>query len=121
MKNQNLVTSLIILALAAILAGCVAKEPEKSEVNSTEPELPSLQTKLDERKDQFEKRASEEIKKTFNDGVQAVAMSGVMETALNVGDTAPDFTLPNATGQQVVLSSLLLKGPVILTWYRGGW
>lgn len=42
-------------------------------------------------------------------------------TALNVGDRAPDFTLKNATGANVALSELLDKGPVILTWYRGGW
>jgi peroxiredoxin len=38
-----------------------------------------------------------------------------------VGDKAPDFTLPDAKGQQVSLASLLQQGPVVLTWYRGGW
>jgi peroxiredoxin len=44
-----------------------------------------------------------------------------LSSALNVGDRAPDFTLKNATGANVALSELLEKGPVILTWYRGGW
>ncbi len=44
-----------------------------------------------------------------------------LSTALNVGDKAPDFTLMDATGTEVKLSSLLQDGPVVLTWYRGGW
>ncbi|MCL4104573.1 UNVERIFIED_CONTAM: hypothetical protein GTU68_004527 [Idotea baltica] len=34
---------------------------------------------------------------------------------------APDFTLSNATGKSVTLSEQLKSGPVVLTWYRGGW
>ena len=40
---------------------------------------------------------------------------------LGVGDTAPDFSLPDATGKTVHLSSLLADGPVVLAFYRGGW
>ncbi|MDT0630563.1 peroxiredoxin-like family protein [Rubrivirga sp. S365] len=41
--------------------------------------------------------------------------------ALGVGDQAPDFVLPNAMGQDVRLSELLDRGPVVLTFYRGAW
>ena len=37
---------------------------------------------------------------------------------LNVGDKAPDFTLPAGTGEKVTLSEELKKGPVVLAWYR---
>ena len=37
--------------------------------------------------------------------------------ALNVGDRAPDFTLPDTDGNQVTLSKLLERGPVILAFY----
>ena len=40
---------------------------------------------------------------------------------LAVGDKAPDFTLPNATGNQVSLSELLKSGPAIIKFYRGEW
>jgi cytochrome oxidase Cu insertion factor (SCO1/SenC/PrrC family) len=33
---------------------------------------------------------------------------------LAVGDTAPDFTLPEAAGAEVSLSTLLEQGPVLL-------
>lgn len=38
-----------------------------------------------------------------------------------VGAHAPDFTLPDSTGEHVSLSSLLSRGPVVLAFYRGGW
>ena len=41
--------------------------------------------------------------------------------ALGVGDPAPDFALPSATGREVRLSELLEGGPVVLTFYRGAW
>lgn len=41
--------------------------------------------------------------------------------APNVGDAAPDFTLPSAAGRSLRLQDQLARGPVILTFYRGGW
>ena len=47
--------------------------------------------------------------------------SDVAANAVNTGDTAPDCTLPNATGQHVNLHGTLSRGPVILSFYRSGW
>ncbi len=41
--------------------------------------------------------------------------------ALGVGDSAPDFALPNADGTTTRLSDLTARGPVVLTFYRGAW
>lgn len=41
--------------------------------------------------------------------------------AVTEGDPAPDFTLPDAAGNPVQLSSLLARGPVALAFYRGEW
>lgn len=38
-----------------------------------------------------------------------------------MGDTAPDFSLPDAQGGTFVLKDALAKGPVVLTWFRGEW
>ena len=40
---------------------------------------------------------------------------------LKAGERAPDFTLSDAQGNEVTLSTLLKHGPVILTFYRGAW
>ncbi len=36
---------------------------------------------------------------------------------LKVGDQAPDFTLPDTSGQPVTLSTLLRSGPVVLYFF----
>ena len=36
---------------------------------------------------------------------------------LKVGDTAPDFSLPDQDGRELCLSALLAKGPVLLYFY----
>ncbi|UKY51632.1 peroxiredoxin-like family protein [Streptomyces inhibens] len=50
-----------------------------------------------------------------------LAASGQADRALQVGDTAPHFSLPTATGETVNLDTLLSAGPVVLTFYRGAW
>lgn len=40
---------------------------------------------------------------------------------LRAGEPAADFALPGATGEVVRLSEQWARGPVVLTFYRGGW
>ncbi len=86
-----------------------------------EETMTTLQDALDARKKEFDAVASDAKKATYNDGIQQIVDSGMLDDAVNVGDKAPGFTLPNATGEDVSLASLLAEGPVVLTWYRGGW
>lgn len=53
--------------------------------------------------------------------IAGLAASGVGDHARRSGSTAPDFTLPDTSGQPVTLSDLLDAGPVVLTFFRGGW
>ncbi len=66
-------------------------------------------------------RVTPDVKTAFAAGIEAVKAAKIVEAAKQVGDAAPDFTLKNATGKEVTLSKELKKGPVVLTWYRGGW
>lgn len=50
-----------------------------------------------------------------------LAGSSLIDASLKYGDIAPDFALPNAIGQTIRLSGLSKRGPVILSFYRGGW
>jgi peroxiredoxin len=54
-------------------------------------------------------------------GVEEVAASGVLKTALNVGGTMPSFTLGDARGKPVSGAALLTKGPLVVVFYRGAW
>lgn len=40
---------------------------------------------------------------------------------IEVGEPAPGFTLPDATGQLVRLDDRLAAGPVVISFYRGAW
>ncbi len=53
--------------------------------------------------------------------VDDVEKSGLSDRALGVGESMPAITLPDATGNLVDVSSLLRNGPVVLSFYRGGW
>ncbi len=50
-----------------------------------------------------------------------LARSGIVDRILQVGDKAPDFSLPSSLGETVRLSDLLRRGPVVLAFYRGHW
>jgi len=50
-----------------------------------------------------------------------LAASNLASRALKVGDSAPDFKLPDVHGELVQLHSLLRGGPVVVVFYRGGW
>jgi peroxiredoxin len=45
----------------------------------------------------------------------------VAAEALSVGETAPDFELPDLHGRRVALADLLSTGPAVLVFYRGAW
>lgn len=57
----------------------------------------------------------------FKNAIDELKNSGITKTALKVVDKVTDFELNNALGKPVKLSVFLQNGPVILTWYRGGW
>jgi peroxiredoxin len=45
----------------------------------------------------------------------------IVNSALGKGQKAPSFELPDAAGKLIRLGSHLEKGPVVVTFYRGGW
>src|SRR5271165_825240 len=47
--------------------------------------------------------------------------NAVASHALQLGDIAPDFILPDVDGRSVRLYTQLKQGPVVLVFYRGGW
>jgi peroxiredoxin len=47
--------------------------------------------------------------------------SGTLDHTLKVGQSAPEFTLPDAFGKEVSLKTLLAEGPVVVSFYRGEW
>jgi peroxiredoxin len=62
-----------------------------------------------------------EIRDAMVSADMELAASGIAQRALKAGDCAPDFSLPDARGGYVRLNGLLAAGPVVLSFYRGGW
>ena len=70
---------------------------------------------------EFLPKAPQEIVATLQRTTADLVQSGIAERGLHAGARAPNFTLPNVRGEQVTLSHLLARGPVVVTFYRGGW
>lgn len=64
---------------------------------------------------------SQDVLTVMQQATQALEQSGIADQALSVGETIPDVTLPNATGDRIALSQLLAQGPLVISFYRGGW
>ncbi len=78
--------------------------------------------------EQTRKKASEfiaslpdDVQKTVGGAFEKLMQSGFASNAINVDDPAPDFFLPNVSGGTTRLSEYLQQGPVVLSFYRGGW
>ncbi|WP_227394516.1 peroxiredoxin-like family protein [Jeotgalibacillus aurantiacus] len=71
-------------------------------------------------KETFKQKAPEEKQRIMAQATKELEESGIAK-GLKTGDQVPDFTLSDATGQSVSLKEELSKGPVIITFYRGGW
>jgi hypothetical protein len=49
----------------------------------------------------------------------SLLMSASVAPALEVGERAPDFTLPSTTGKEISLSQFRGKQPVLIEFYGG--
>lgn len=68
----------------------------------------------------FEQKVLIENKRLIAQATKELAESN-MAKGLSIGEQTPDFTLKDPTGVSITLYEELKKGPVILTFYRGGW
>lgn len=81
----------------------------------------SLADDLAEYRAGFQQQAPQDIQDTMATATDALDASGIANQALTVGDVAPDFELPDATGKSIRLSELLKQGAVVINFYRGEW
>jgi peroxiredoxin len=80
-----------------------------------------LANELDQVEDKFREENGVESAEIFTNFIGEMHPDAITSQALKMGEIAPDFTLKNALGKVVTLSAEIKRGPVILTWYRGGW
>ncbi len=63
----------------------------------------------------------QEVLDKFGKFAEYVKGLDIESKCLQVGDAAPSFTLPAASGGDYVLADGLAKGPVIALFFRGRW
>ena len=80
-----------------------------------------LQDKLDEYKKSFLEKAPQEAVEVMQRATEDLKNSGILDKVLKVGESAPEFSLPDVNGKLVELKSLLTQGPVVISFYRGLW
>lgn len=80
-----------------------------------------LKSQLDAFTKELLEDVGDDAEKLFAGQIDQARKFGIPELGLSVGASAPNFSLPDATGATVELNRLMANGPVVLTFYRGGW
>jgi peroxiredoxin len=80
-----------------------------------------LQGKLDALRAAFDAAVPPAVSEALHRATDELIASGAQNRALKAGDLAPEFTLPGADGKPVSSETLLAKGPLVVTFYRGAW
>ena len=81
----------------------------------------TLKQQIDAFNRQSRPRMTEPVIAALTSPIQQLTDARATERALKEGDRVADFTLPDAVGRPVTLSSLLSDGPVVIAFYRGEW
>ena len=85
--------------------------------------VPSYEDKLNafnEKRKANKSPMSEADKLVMKNAGEHIAKS-LPNPGIHIGEKVPDFTLNNAFGKTITLSEELIKGPVVLVFYRGAW
>lgn len=86
----------------------------------------TLQEKLDAFKAEFESGAppyntTPETVEMMHRATNELRNSGNLDHVLKTGDRMPEFTLPDMAGRSISSTSLLARGALVVTFYRGVW
>jgi len=80
----------------------------------------SLEAILAARRERSVGRLKPEHREKQERHIAELRLSGAVARALQVGDRAPAFALPNARGE-IVSSAQLTTGPLVVSFFRGAW
>ena len=83
--------------------------------------IKSLKAQIDAYNVQKEAKLPADVLALMNTTNEELIAQHVRDNALQVGQKVANFSLANHCGDTVALTDLLAKGPVIISFYRGGW
>lgn len=81
----------------------------------------SLSNQLTELRDASAKNIPAELYSVMTNATKALKEKALEQYAPKIGEAFPTFTLSDQLGRSVSLDSLTESGPVVITFYRGGW
>ena len=88
---------------------------------SAEPVSNHSTKTLNEVRNEMLAELSDDDRKAYIHLVDWLRATDVASRALKVGDRAPDFLLPDAHGRLHSSEQLRREGPLVVSFYRGGW
>lgn len=80
-----------------------------------------LKEQLEKLKETAAQKISPENMKKMLQSRVAVENSGILGRVIQPGEKIPDFSLEDSQGKFVSLEKLRMRGPVLITLYRGVW
>lgn len=81
----------------------------------------SLNAQLTEKRQASKDGLPADIHAAMMKATKELSETGIVAKAPQVGEKLLNFELPNASGTNSNLQEILKEGPVVLTFYRGGW
>jgi peroxiredoxin len=84
-------------------------------------EIPNLKSQLEAKVEESANIIPAEQRAVMNQKTEELELSGLAVKSSGLDKEFPEFELTNATGDTVKLSDLLEKGPLVISFYRGGW
>lgn len=124
-KEEDLKRRLKINSQSTLVAFTGAQEGERLIGRSASADITSYLERAfppaENAKDKSASEAAAKRKHVVENALDELRKSGIQKRALKVGARIPSIRLPDASGQMRSVQDLLKKGPVVLSFYRGGW
>jgi len=81
----------------------------------------SLKAQIDAYNVQKDAKLPADVLALMNTTNEELIAQHIKNNALQIGQKVENFSLANHNGENIELADLLKKGPVIISFYRGGW
>jgi len=112
------------ITLTFVLSSCSsinAPQSPKKEISAVEIEEINLKERIESYAEVAREKIPVGMQETMISATDELRKSGMSRKFYKVGDRAPNFELDSFTGKEYDLYDLLEEGPVVVTFYRGGW
>lgn len=83
--------------------------------------MKNLEQQINELNENLAKQLPAEVLEVFGKSISELKTQGIERSSIAIGETFPDFNLPNTNDKTVALKELLKNGKVIVAFFRGSW